>query len=114
MWAARVINDPADADCAPGGETVTITRVDLSSPPGVFSRITRHSAPASPASSMLWWMKSEVAGLIVASTVMTCTVRESEQKVKARVRRIIQNVTNRVGRIVSSAVGRLECRYRLD
>ena len=56
MCAANVINTPAEAACAPGGDTYittgtgdsiispTIMRVDFSKPPGVLRWITRHSA----------------------------------------------------------------------
>ena len=64
-WPAAVMKVPADAACAPGGETytttgtgdakmdVTIFRVDDSSPPGVSISTTTTAAPSRSAFSRL-------------------------------------------------------------
>ena len=86
IWAARVMNTPADAALLPLGETKTITGTSLpiisftiflmevSSPPGVSSSITRASTFFSFAFLILFPINSDETGLITPLTVITITL----------------------------------------
>src|SRR5215467_14474269 len=90
IWAAMVMNTPADPAPAPLGATYTITgtgepsisltmvRVELSNPPGVSSWIMRARAPLALARAMLSRIKSSTAGLIPPSMEIQSTWPEEE------------------------------------
>ncbi len=85
IFAASVINVPAEAAPAPDGATYTITGIgapmilltircaEVSRPPGVSSWITSAAAPLRAASWIESSMKSAVAGLIELLTLISST-----------------------------------------
>jgi len=103
IWEAKVMKTPAEAALAPLGETYTTTgtwlfiialtiwRIDLSSPPGVSSFITRHWAFSWEATFKALSRRSAATGLIGPSSRKTCTTLFSSPIAEQTKRKIKEN-----------------------